>query len=408
VATRASKHVDMPMKLIFVCALVLASWTAASAQKQISTAVSIRKSAWIVDGRSFGFVDDALLAKMPRVSTFPAVQFISDSNVAITFVTREAVSGLQRRDDPNRQLPFKLHEIVLDADTGREKARREWQNDDANIGLFARADGTYIVFSRNYLRLYSADDQLLKQESMTPNENASADLVGVDPSPSRNSFLVRYRVSKALECDWITVPAMTVSRAPCEIAYRTAISDQGMAIAAPVKERPRDLQVQIQELKEPWKILCDTREVPACGAPWFVDNRLLLVHTNREVDLLSVDGVVAMRKGIVSGHGEVLNPNESVSSSPGSHRVAISVSKTERTYDGMFIDSNDVFFEVQVYDIPSDTWVFQLQNDTRPIPGGNGRYTRPFTDLDGLALSPNGRQLVIEVDGKVLAFTLPQ
>jgi len=403
-----SRYVIAVLSAAISLCVVLAISEFSSAQNRKEVPVSIKNFDWAVDRRALGFVADPVLARLPRVATFPAVQFISDSNVAVTFITREPVSGLQRRDDPNRQLPFKLHEVVLDVANGKEKARNDWPNDDPNIGIVSRPDDSFILFSRNFLSLYSADDRILKQTELTPKENASAELVGVDPSPSRNSFLVRYRVGAVLECDWINVPAMTVSKGGCDLSFRTAVSDQGTAIAAPVKDRPRDLQVQVQMLKEPWKILCDTKIVAGCGSPWFVDNHSMLIHTNRELDLLDVDGVVAMRKVIVTGHNEVLNPDEAISSPQGSHRIAISVSRSEATYDGMFIDWDDVFFEVRVYDMSSQSWIFVLQNDSRIASGDHRRDGHPFTQLDGLALSPNGKKLVIEFDGKILGYTLPR
>lgn len=401
------RHAVGTLRASFALFIVLGVSLFSRAQKPKEVSVSIKKFDWSIDTRVLGFVDDPILAKLPRVATFPAVQFISDSDIAVAFVTREAVSGLQKRDDPNRQLPFKLHEVVFESATGKEKTRRDFPNEDANIGFFSRPDGSAIVFSHDFLTLYSPDGHLAKQTSLTPKDNVSPELVGVDPSPSRNSLFVRYRVGKSLECDWFSVPSMTVSKGVCDLSFRMAISDQGMAIAAPVKDRPRDLQIQVQLAKQPWKILCDTKDVAGCGAPWFVDNRSMLIHTSHELDLLSTDGTVLMRREIFRARNEETTPDEVFSSAPNSHRIAVTISRREGVSNGIVIDWSYAFFHAGVYDTDSQSWVFSVDNDTRPDPLGNGRDPHPFTKLDGIALSPNGKQLVIEIDGKILSYSLP-
>lgn len=385
--------------------------TAVSSQKQrkpTEITESIKKFAWSVDTRTLGFADDPILEKVPRLATFPEIFFLSDSNLAVTFLTREVVAGLQKRDDPSRQLPYKLHLISLDPSTGKERWRLDWSNDDANIGAFPRSDGSFMVLSRTRLSRYSPDGQMLKTIDLPPKQNGALELIGADSSPTGNSLMIRYRAGKTLTCDWVSAADLSASPAECELSYRLAVCDQGLAIVGPMQNRPREFEIQVQMRNQPWKSLCDTRSVGGCGVPHFFDNRLLLTHTNKELDLINTDGETMMSYQVATGRGEVMNEYEPISASRSLSRIAVTISRTEGTRDGMMIDWSDVFFRAKVYDTRSRAWIYDLENDTRPDPLGNGRDLHPFKTANGLALSLDGKQLVLEVDGKVQSYQLPE
>src|SRR5580698_9775936 len=73
---------------------------------------------WKVDLHSMGYPQENHLLQWQRgLGSFNTVDFISDSIVAETFVTQEPAAGLQRRNDPNRARPYRLHAIFFDAAT---------------------------------------------------------------------------------------------------------------------------------------------------------------------------------------------------------------------------------------------------------------------------------------------------
>ena len=135
-----------------------ANATIAQPAKDKTVQASSDGTDWQVDLHLLGYpAGNPELQWRRGLDQFSTVDFVSDRVVVATFVTQEPVAEVQRRDDPNRVRPYRLHAIFLEVATHKILNRLDWPIDNPNAGIFPRYDGSFLFFSTDRIVLYSAD-----------------------------------------------------------------------------------------------------------------------------------------------------------------------------------------------------------------------------------------------------------
>ncbi|MFZ0820792.1 MAG: hypothetical protein WAM91_12035, partial [Candidatus Acidiferrales bacterium] len=231
-------------RMLFVCevaclAAVLAAGDRSvfaskiSAQKKTKhITVSAERPLWRVDLQSFGFPTDSSQFQLRRgLDKFNTVDFLSETLIAATFLTREAVPDLQRRDDPNRARPYKLHAVFIELATGNVLKTMDWPIDNQFAGIFSRFDGSFLFFSTDHIVLYSADWRELKEFPLPQLRDYFNALGGIAQSPSGKSLVVQFHRGNSTLCLRIHTDTLDSSEGPCEILELFTASDDGVAAA---------------------------------------------------------------------------------------------------------------------------------------------------------------------------------
>nr|HEV7954252.1 hypothetical protein [Candidatus Acidoferrales bacterium] len=428
--------------------------------------VSSDQPLWKLDLHPMGYpAENHLLQWQRGLGSFDTVNFLSDNVVAETFVTQEPDAGLQRRKDPNRARPYKLHAIFFDATTGAVVKTLEWLGDDVKMGIFPRYDGSFVFFSAEHLILYSTDWKPEKEAVLPRFQDANASLKEIAESPSGKTLEVRIRLGQSLACLWIYTDTFKTERTSCSILLPFTISDDGVAStitpdtftfsgenrqARPGTEkehRPHpnnlaeyakvELDLQRGDLKG---ILCDTTIVSSCGSPTFISNTMIVVHGDYFLGLMDISGLpgggkskLEFEKTFIRPVGRKSSPDldyywiaglgRPVHSSANGQRFAVAVNaprKTERpeTVDALVpqrLPSIDPSY-VDVFDLPSG----QRQRMPSPDPQCDTidapcdwwiyrltNVNHQFQHIWGFGLSPNGEKLVIDSGGVIQVYALP-
>src|ERR1700733_8239446 len=221
-----------------ICAIVIIPSAAyvSSPQGQSTKSKFVHASSdqplWKVDLHSMGYPPENHLLQWQRgLGSFDTVDFLSDNVVAESFVTQEPAAGLQRRDDPNRARPYRLHAIFMDATSGAVLKPLEWLGDDLKMGIFPRHDGSFVFFSPDRLALYSPDWKLAKEVTLRELQEPGAALKEIAESPSGKFIEVRIRKDDLLLCLRIQTDTLTAQRDACSELLPFAISDDAIASA---------------------------------------------------------------------------------------------------------------------------------------------------------------------------------
>src|SRR5579864_966406 len=179
--------------ILFLGALLLATASLAQEPKIKLVHATSDHPLWRVSLKSQGYPansDD--LQRRRGFANFDTLSFISDNIVAATFVTREKIPDLQRRDDPNHVRPYRLHALFLDALTGKTLHTLEWPIDDPNAGIFPRHDGGFLLVTSGTIAGYSADWTHLNDISFSDLHPMTATLGGIAESPNVNFLVIQF------------------------------------------------------------------------------------------------------------------------------------------------------------------------------------------------------------------------
>jgi hypothetical protein len=415
---------------------------------------------WRVDLHSMGYPPENHLLQWQRgLESFDTVDFLSDNVVAESFVTQEPAANLQRRDDPNRARPYRLHAIFMDATSGAVLKTLEWLGDDLKMGIFPRHDGSFVFFSAERLVLYSPDWKPAKEVALLQLQEPGADFKEIAESPSGKFLEIRIRKGDSLMCLRIQTDTLTTQRDTCSALLPFAISDDAMAstltpdavhFSGENRESQRDViranktikmkrtLVETVELVgesgDLKKTLCDTPSVSSCGSPAFITNNMMIIRGGDELGLLDITGLAEGGKpklqfqkafGSYSGPlrlssmaGEWISTlGRPVRTSANGERFAVAMNapQTAGTADALFAEALPAVdpSHVDVYDLPSglqkliptrqcyldaqcDWWIYKLTN-----------VKHQFQHIWGFGLSPNGEKLVIDSGGVIQVYSLP-
>ena len=370
--------------VVLGCVLLLAGGT--SGQK-VNTTAPFSAAAWTADMHEYGYPDHPVYHQWIRLPIFHTdVFYLGDQEVIETFVTRELVKDLQRRADPHRALPLKLHAVVLDAASGKVQWQMAWSSDYMRVGLVPRTNGGFVVFLGDRLEFYSADFTFRSELKLPAIPVEETDL-WFSSSPSGRTMLIRYTNEEQTRCVIVTGEAISVQQDNCELPARTAISDEEVVTAQVSKDNVGRVQskISIKRLQEPWRTLCSDPGVAPCNNPEFVSEDTLLLWPGRG-DLLR----------LVSDNGKTVFQ----AAKRGSNIVNSYSATTGLLVLPLYAPNarTAAFAAAEVFDVHTGKRIFEVEQ---------GKGEQAIRDLQGLAISPAGDRLVIEGDGIVRCFDLP-
>jgi hypothetical protein len=303
---------------------------------------------------------------MTELAGFGSVFFIGDDTVVCTFITSETVPGLQRRDDPNLVLPFKLHAVLLDAATGKMRKTLDWGSDDVNVGLFGRTDGTFVLFAEAEVTVFSRDGEVLDEVRGPAASPVGVALKTIRVSPSGSTLAITYSGASDFDCDWIDTKAKAWVRKKCGITDDVAIADGFLAMRRIATIGVPIPGVWIRDLSEDWHVLCQL--LAGCDSPEFIDNQNLLLYNRRELREVSLTGKVPVHLEINTYGDWGIASSRPIRSSMDGHRFGVLITESSSTRDRVIGAAKDaVPLRLAVYDIPSHQWVYGVENKKKMI-----------------------------------------
>jgi hypothetical protein len=160
----------------------------------------------------------------------------------------------------------------------------------------------------------------------------------------------------------------------------------------------------------PARTLCDTTLVRGCSIPQFVNNENLVVYEGLSLSLVNHNGIDPGSKlelasrlpwfqefGVIDPYGRPVRPSASgqrfaviFNTSPKDRGVEVERFTVPGEIPGKFPN------QVAVYDIPQNTWTYQLKNKKSDL-----------KQIWSVALSPSGNKLAIDSGGVIQIYALP-
>lgn len=353
--------------------------------------------AWKFDLRSVGFTGFAPKQEQWGLNLrLNPICFISDDVLIATFITREEVTTLARRDQPGELLPLRLHGIFLDAATGQVRNTKEWSITRPRGGIIAAGEGRFVVLTPEISALYSPKFEQLKTLSLSSEQRSH--LWDLYPSPSGKSLLAEYHYPDALY-QWIDTnslqpqPAWKDERLPSAVS----ISDGELTFFSQEFMKSQNVYVNRVIVKSRTggeRVIChETGQGASCGIPHFLNNELLALWMPHGVSVLPKAGgnpLLAASFHDDEWIGQLFYP-----SSDG-NRFAVTVWTHKGGSAFLDIDYHAVLKRIVVYDLPSQHVAFTLDAKQQKI-----------RTVSGVALSPDGSLMAILTDGVVEVYQLP-
>src|SRR5579864_1024332 len=214
---------------LLLCVLLACTTCSAQKNKIKSDNASSDHPLWRVDLQSSGYPQkNPDLQRRRNSANFDTISFVSADIIADTFITREDIPKLQRREDPDHLRPYKLHAVFLDATTGKVLRTLDWPTDDPNAGLFPRHDGGFLVLTSDRILSYSEDGTQLKELLLPKIGSDNSFIGGISESPSGKSLVIRFLHSPSLVCFNIRTDTLDSAQVPCGVLDVFTASDNGI------------------------------------------------------------------------------------------------------------------------------------------------------------------------------------
>lgn len=440
------RHACVASCIIYFALLVNSSALVSSLREQHPRVkpveVSSDQSLWRIDLHTLGYPADNPKLQLRRgLQDFNTADFVGEDVVVGTFVTEEPIAELQRRDDPNRMRPYRLHAIFLHAGTGKILKTLEWPVDDPSAGIFPRYDGSFLLFTTEHIVLYSADWTPLKELPLPQLRAPQSSLAGISESPSGNVLVIRFHQDQKTTCIHVVTDTLDSSQYPCEIPAVFTVSDNEMAMAeggrgsletihaAPIiqstpgpsgtitqiasgtglSENSDSMgKVVVRAPKTPGKMVCDTSTISGCEVPQFVNNDMIVVYGAFAFGLVDHKGISGATgvtfKTKLNGSVDWIDPlGRPVRPSENGQRFAVLFNaaqwnRGESSEIKTFVGNIPASFpsHVDVYDMTKEAWFYTLTNKNNQ-----------FKKIWGLALSPSGERMAIDSGGVIQMYAVP-
>ncbi|SPE44294.1 hypothetical protein SBA7_320061 [Candidatus Sulfotelmatobacter sp. SbA7] len=358
------------------------------------TASDTRAPVWRIDLRSVGFTGLAPKQETWGLHFRPNPLCFADQQVLVaTFITRENVTALARRDQPDDPLPLRLHGTFLDASTGKVQASREWPITRPRGGIVATGGGGFAVLVPAGLASYSPSRELLKDLKLSSEQQSH--LWDIHSSPTGKSFLMEYHYPEA-SFQWVDANSLQPQPAWGESMPGVSISDSELTITRDtyIKSKGYISEVLVRSRDGPWRAIC--RVEPGmgegCGIPQFVSNKVLALWLPHELKVASTDGEVLSAISLAEDDwiGRPLYP------SANGERFAMTVWAHKGGSTLLDISYHRMLKRIVVYDIPSGHPIYTFE-----------AKKRQSKDVSGVAVSPDGSLLAILTDGVLEVYQLP-
>lgn len=318
----------------------------------------------------------------------------ADKNVLIaTFITREDVTGLARRDQPTEALPLRLHGIFLDANTGRVRATREWSITRPRGGIIAAGDGRFAVLTPASIALYSSSLELVKDLKLSSGQQSH--LWDFHSSPNGHSILAEYHYPEA-SFQWIDTNSLRPQPAWSDRMTGVSISDKEFTIAREtyVKSKGVFHEVLIGTGEGRWRTVCHVQvgQGDNCGLPEFLSNEAIALWEPHGLSVVSSTlGDLLLKASF--REDEWLGRRWP--SSADGKRFAVTVWAHKGGSAFFDISYHNVLKRIVIYDLGSRQAVYTLDAKQHKI-----------RDVSGVVLSPDGSLMAILTDGVVQVYQL--
>jgi hypothetical protein len=350
-----------------------------------------------VDLRSIGFTGFAPKKETWGLHLNPnPLCFSDDKTLVATFITREDVKTLGRRDDSSDARPNRLHGIFLDAQTGKVQSRKEWSVPRPRGGIIPASNGKFVVLTPAMVALYSPGFDLLKDFKLSSEQQSL--LWDLHASSTGKSILVEYHLPEATY-QWLDSDTFQPQDAPWRDSLSAvSISDEKEIAASRdtyvSSKRSNIFEAFFRPRNGDERIVCRivAGEGDSCGDPEFLSNDLLALWSPHGLSVLPKNGGDALLSAS-------FRPDEWLGSrfypSANGKRFAVAVWAHKGGSALFDISSHNVLKRIVVYDIPTRQAVYTL--DARKL---------KIMDLSGLAISPDGSLMAVLINGVAQVYKL--
>jgi hypothetical protein len=352
---------------------------------------------WRVDLRSVGFTGFAPKGEQWGLHLRPNPLCFADNNSLIaTFVTREEVTTLARRDQPGETLPIRLHAVFLDTNAGRVRTTKEWSITRPRGGIVPGADGRFAVLTPATVALYSPSLELLKTFMLSSEQQSH--LWNIHVSSSGKSILVEYHYPEAtyqwLDSDSLqpqsalwseSLPVLSISDDREIASFRdTYVKAKGINV----------FEAFIQPSNGVERTVCRTLAGPAgnCGEPEFVSNEAVALWEPHSFSVVPKTGGGALLNAEFRDDEWLGRP---LYSSADGKRFAVTVWAHKGGSAFFDTDYRSALKRIVVYDLPSRQVVYTLDAKQQKIRAASG-----------VALSPDGSVMAVLTNGVVEFYDL--
>jgi hypothetical protein len=390
--------------LIVVCALFLATTSFAQQPKIKQVYATSDRPLWRVDliSQSYPANSDDLQRRR-GFANIDTISFLSDNLVAATFVTRESVHDLQRRDDPNHARPYRLHAIFLDALTGKLLHTLEWPIDDPIAGIFPRRDGGFLLVTAEKIANYSADWKYLKEIPFSSFHPTTATLGGIAESPDASSLVIQFLVRDSAMCFRLRTDTLDFAIIPCSTLEVFTVSDD--RIVEPKKLPGEDSHPENTASHAYVERGAVRPKTSASGGiPQFINNDAMALYSAKQISVVDRAGKVTFSQDFNPREKWIDELGRPVRASANGQRFAIVTNRSpftrRSTATAIHISTGDIPAEmpldIEVFDLSASQWIYTLQISAEHL-----------HKVWGLALSPNGKNLAVDSGGAIQIFPLP-
>jgi hypothetical protein len=418
---RITKH--NARSVFIMCALFFATASVAQKPKINLVHATSDHPLWRVDLKSQGYpANSDELQRRRGFANFDTISFLSDNVIAATFVTRENIPNLQRRDDPNHVRPYRLHALFLDSLTGKTLHAIEWPIDDPNAGIFPRHDGGFLLVTAEKIASYSADWAYLKQIPFSDLHSMTATLGGIAESPNASSLVIQFLTGNSSMCSRISTETLYAVPANCGVLEVFTASDY--KIVEPEKlpgeseqreSTPSHAYVQ-QSAAKPGASASgsaqspdqahasDTICNPCARIPQFINDDAMAFYSTENVSVVDGEGKVSFKQDFSPKERWIDELGRPLRVSANGQRFAVVTNRSALTRNPRFtaihISTGDIPAEmpldIEVFDLSAAQWIYTLRIDAQQL-----------HQIWGLALSPNAKKLAIDSGGAIQIYTLP-
>jgi hypothetical protein len=382
--------------------------------------------AWRVDLHPLAYPGDNTQLQWRRgLDQFSTLDFVSEQVVVATFITQEPDSTVQRRDDPNRERPYRLHAIFLDVATHKVLNTLDWPTDNPNAGIFPRYDGSFLFFSTERIVLYSADWSPVKELLLPQLTAPHSYLAGISESPSGNVLVVRYHKEHSIHCVQILTATLDASEGPCTVPELFTISDDSMAASEigpdrtenrrfgpivgdnsepfePIRNGGSMERLLIRKKGEPFRTFCDCGGI-GTSVPQFINNEMIVIYSLFKFGVYYLSAYVGISESRDPRDIWIDQNAKPLRTSQLGQRFAIPfnvsvVSSFVSTRVDTFLGDIPAKFadSVNVYQVETERPIYRLKMNRRKI-----------KEIWGLALSPRGEKLALDSGGVIQMYALP-
>jgi hypothetical protein len=355
---------------------------------------------WTLDLRTVGFTGFAPKKETWGLNLRPnPLCFSDDQTLIATFITREDVKALARRDNPADLRPDRLHGIFLDAQTGKVQNTQQWSVPRPRGGIIPASDGRFAVLTPAMIALYSSDLDLLKEFRLSSDQQSL--LWDLHSSPTGKSILVEYHHPEATY-QWLdsnTLQPQTASFSE-SLPVLSISDDKEIASFRETYVRSNGIvsvhEAIMQQRNGTERTFCRSinGQDDGCDIPEFITNDLLAMWTPHGLGVMPKTGGQALLTARFPDDEWLGRPFPSADG----NRVGVAVSEHKGGSAFFDISYHSVLKRIEVYDISSRQRVYSLDAKKQKL---------KVKDGFGVALSPDGSLLAILVDGVVEVYKLP-